>query len=145
MDNLETLVTTVGPANTDSRRIIWEPVNGDMGKFCRLNFFDWTGQEAPGGNHYHERNEEVFFVTQGEISKMVIENIDTKERHRWKHLGVGTVIHMPVRHAHALVLAPGSKMIALCSQPFDENDKDMPVYMLLDKKTGEEIPQAVAA
>ncbi len=145
MTTLRALVTTAKPQHTDPRRTIWEPVNGNLGKFCRLNYFNWTGAEAPGGNHYHEKNVEVFFVVEGEIAKMVIENIDTKERGHWEHLGIGTVIHMPVRHAHALVLTPGSRMVVLASQPFSEDDQDLNPYVLLDKKTGEEIQQQEVA
>jgi dTDP-4-dehydrorhamnose 3,5-epimerase-like enzyme len=125
------LVTQTSPAHKDERRAIWEPVNGEI--FRRMNFFDFAGATRPGGNHYHKRNTETFLLVEGKIIRMVIENVNTKDRGVFENLGPGTRIAMPTYHAHALFFAPGSKMLAACSEPFDENDQDLNSYKLMNE------------
>ncbi|RJQ29460.1 hypothetical protein C4571_01285 [Candidatus Parcubacteria bacterium] len=110
----------VPPANSDERRDIFEPMNGEFAAM-RLGHFFFKAS-IPVGNHVHLRQEEIFFVSSGKIRILVLENVVTKNRRVFRDLGIGTRIHIPAGIGHALIFEPGSTMTALSSKPFDPSD-----------------------
>ncbi|OGD32463.1 hypothetical protein A3C91_02395 [Candidatus Azambacteria bacterium RIFCSPHIGHO2_02_FULL_52_12] len=133
---MQALITQTKPVSADHRRTIWEPLNGPGMR--RVNFFEF--QEAlPVGNHFHRYGTELFLVTKGTLRVAVLEDVVNKKRVSVRNLPSGTLISVPVGVSHAFIFEPGSAMIGMASAPFDESDKDLNDYKLLDKE-GNELP-----
>lgn len=136
---MQKLIAQTKPVSADHRRTIWEPLNGQ--EMRRVNFFEFS-EALPVGNHFHRNGTELFLVTRGTLSVAVLENVLTKERVSARNLPPGTLISVPEGVSHAFIFEPGSLMIGMASAPFDENDKDLNDYKLLDKE-GNELPSPV--
>jgi dTDP-4-dehydrorhamnose 3,5-epimerase-like enzyme len=137
--NFQKLVTTLQPVDKNERRTMWEIVNDVSLK--RMQAFEFHPSTTAGGNHYHKKLTEYFFVVVGTMTLMVFEDVRTKERAVFKNLGPGSLIIVPTYVAHANCFAPGTVLVAGCTTAFDQNDKDAYPYPLLDEM-GNEVKHA---
>ena len=128
---LSDAVSVVPPASVDERRTIWEPVNGVA--LQRVQVFKFSdGSKAPGGNHYHRKLEEHFFVVQGCMTLLVLEDVNTEERKVFRDLGPGTKVIVSPYVAHANCFEPGTILVAGCTTPYNKDDLDFYPYRLID-------------
>ena len=128
--DLKDLVTSVKPFSSNERRDIWELANGI--ELRRMQAFVFRPSATSGGNHYHVKLTEYFFVIQGAMTTLVLEDSRTKERQIFHNLGVGSLVMVPPYIAHANCFAPGTVMVAGCTTPHDPDDEDAFPYPLLD-------------
>ncbi len=130
MIHLVDAVDYVEPASVNERRTIWEPVNNVA--LQRVQAFRFSGAKGPGGNHYHRRLKEYFFVVQGCMTLLVLEDVNSKERRIFRNLGPGARIVIPPFVAHANCFEEGTILVAGCTTSSDPNDLDTYPYRLIN-------------
>ncbi len=128
-NELLALVSRSKPASSDERRTIYEPVNGDFDA-RRLDTFEFK-EPVPIGNHFHEQSDELFFIVSGSIRTLALADIDSNESVILENLGPYTRIRVPRRVAHAMIPEPGTVMVCLATEPFNEAKQDLNPCKLL--------------
>lgn len=98
--------------------------------------FRVTSDKLPLGNHYHMRTTEVFLITEG-TGTVVSQLVDKEGKPigdiEYTTVKEGDVVQVEPYTAHTFFLSPGSKMICMADQPFDQNDQDMHKHELTQK------------
>jgi mannose-6-phosphate isomerase-like protein (cupin superfamily) len=125
----------IKPVSVNERRDIYEVVNGIT--LQRIQAFKFYPSRTSGGNHYHKKLKEYFFVIQGTMTILVLEHTRTKEREVFRNLGEGSLIIVPPLIAHANCFEAGTVMVAGCTTAHDPNDEDAYQYPLLDEEGNE--------
>lgn len=115
-----------------------EECNTDDFSIQRFTIYD----KFPLGNHYHNRKHETFKIVRGggkvtvvrgeKIETLDIGPVPNTRLREDKTLLPGSVVHIAPGDAHRFILEPGSVMLCFSSEPFDENNKDMLPYEVLD-------------
>jgi dTDP-4-dehydrorhamnose 3,5-epimerase-like enzyme len=137
--SLSDCVKKVPPVSKNERRTIWEPVNGVL--LQRIQAFQFFSSQTSGGNHYHKQLTEYFFVIRGCMTVLVLEDVQTKNRHVFRDLGPESLIVVPPYVAHANCFEDGTIVMCGCTTTYDPDDPDTYPYPLLDQ-VGQEIAPA---
>lgn len=138
--NLFNCVRTIEPGSTNHRRDIYDFLDEEFPNTAYVKVFRFKTTELPnvGGNHWH-KDDERFFIAAGEMTTLILEDVDTKLRCIWHHLGPGTLITIPGRIAHANILREDLILVGALRNGLDLND--VHYYPLLDT-LGKEIKTA---
>jgi hypothetical protein len=140
--NLQSLVKRAAPPDaTDERRNIFDlldPKEFPSAKHVNIIVFKerQPGKPWAAGQHWHNDSER-FRIVAGVAPKVILENIDTKERAMFENLQVGTIITIPPRTAHSFLPAPGLILAGALRDGFNANDLNK--YLLMDDD-GNELP-----
>lgn len=103
----------------DERGGLMEIINGEPG--LQMNIL-YTKAGFVRGNHYHKRTKEFFFVLEGEI-KFVTVDEDTKERHETV-CPPGDRIEIPPTVRHALKSITDSTIIEYKNEAYNDENPD---------------------
>lgn len=116
------VVEHVDPIHIDERRAIVEFQNDREIPFTNLRVIriNQPGDENGFrlGNHYHD-DIELFFLEDGEIDTLVLEDPQTGERQIHRNLGPNTRIFLPPKVAHLLIFRGAATLLAFNENPFN--------------------------
>ena len=132
------IVNLVGPGHKDKRRIIDDLLDeGEVAQHAnciRFNFI--PGRKHVGGNHYHPVWEK-FFLSEGHIALLVVEDMKTKKRGRFYNIPAGAHIKLPPNVSHAFVVDEECVLVGF--MPVRHSPDLEIAYRLVDGQTGEEV------
>lgn len=121
----QVIIEKTTPTHTDKRRTIVEFQNDGEMPFRNMKVIRINTPEGPEGfrlgQHYHE-DRELFFLDQGEIDTLVLEDPNTKERRVHRSLEANTRILLPANVAHLFIFTGPATLLAFSENPFDQTN-----------------------
>jgi len=124
--------------HTNEDRTKAEFWNGEGGISYKHGLFIFIQEPEPGtvrvlGDHW-ERDWELFVIREGSIAKLVLEDIDTKERREYLNLQTDTRIILPPRVAHRLEFSESTVLLAMTETPYS-SEKWIPYDFFPNSRT----------
>ena len=116
------VIEHIQPTDEDERRAIVEFQNNQELPFRNMKVIRINKSEDPDGfrlgNHYHE-DVELFFLEEGKIDTLVLEDSNTGERKIYKGIEASTRIFLPPNVAHLLIFKNAAKLLAFSENQFN--------------------------